>query len=153
MLVEVCNKVSDQVCDGSYRSHKHTPNYWLSIRLKNNLQKSLLNCNRYWSMVVRLISHLSSTWLLTATTYWPVNIKINSPFTPLMMQDLQKRCLWMNELLICLIQLAVSVVWLCCVQIPQGMKVGVHYIVSLFFVHKVTTNLYWLIYKILPTWL
>ena len=104
-----------------------------------------LTCNGYWSMVVGLISHLSSTWLLTATTYWPVNITINSPFTPLMMQDLQKWCLWMNELLICLIQLAVWVVWLCCVQIPRGVKVGVHYIVSLFFVHKVTINLYWLI--------
>ena len=129
--------------------HIEVTNILLMIDLvldgKTTYKSHYLTCNRYWSMVVRLISHLSSTWLLTATTYWTVNITINSPFTSLMMQDLQKRCLRMNELLICLIQLAVWVVWLCCVQILRGMKVGVHYIVSLFFVHKVTINLYWLI--------
>ena len=91
---------------------------------KTTYKSHYLTCNRYWSMVVGLISHLSSTWLLTASTYWPVNIKINSPFTHLMIQDLQKWCLWMNELLICLIQLAVWVVWLCCVQILWGVKVS-----------------------------
>ena len=54
---------------------------------------------------------------------------------------------------ICLIQLAVWVVWLCSAWILWGVKVGVHYIASLIFVHKVTANLYQLVYKLLPTWL
>jgi len=80
------------------------------------------------------------------TESWPiVNINISLSFTYVVTQDLPK---WWA---VYLIQWAGWVVWLCCTRIPRGVKVGVHYIASPLFVHKVTTKFYWHHYKSLLT--